>query len=265
VNPLYDELAPWWPLLSPPADYAEEAEVYARTLVEATRRPIRTLLELGSGGGNNASFLGLHFRCTLVDASEPMLKVSRALNPECEHIVGDMRTVRLGRTFDAVFIHDAIAYMTTESDLRRAFTTAFEHLEPGGAAVFAPDTVRERFQPNTDHGGLDGDGRALRYLDWIWDPDPNDTTYLVDFAFLLREGDAPPRVVTDRHVMGLFSRAEWLRWIADTGFEARAVPRGVFEREPSAGEVFVGVKPERRLRKWRGTRARRGGSTDLGV
>lgn len=90
--------------------------------------------------------------------------------------------------YPAVFVHDAILYMTTEADLRRAFATALEHLEPGGVALFAPDTVRERFEPKTDHGGRDGKGRALRYLDWIWDPDPRDDTCLVDFAFLLREG-----------------------------------------------------------------------------
>ncbi len=33
---------------------------------------------------------------------------SRELNPDCEHVLGDMRTLRLGRTFDAVFVHDAV-------------------------------------------------------------------------------------------------------------------------------------------------------------
>lgn len=47
---------------------------------------------------------------TLVDLSPEMLTTSCALNPECEHLPGDMRTVRLGRLFDAVFIHDAIIY-----------------------------------------------------------------------------------------------------------------------------------------------------------
>ena len=47
-----------------------------------------------------------------------MLALSATLNPECEHLEGDMRTLRLGRTFDVVFIHDAISYLTTEDDLR---------------------------------------------------------------------------------------------------------------------------------------------------
>ena len=99
---LYDEFASWWPLLSAPADYAEEAAFYARILNEAGRTRPRTVLELGSGGGSNASHLKARFEMVLVDRSDGMLAVSRALNPECEHIQGDMRRVRLGRQFDAV-------------------------------------------------------------------------------------------------------------------------------------------------------------------
>lgn len=55
---------------------------------------------------------------TLVDRSPEMLAVSFALNPECEHVVGDMRDMRLGRVFDCVLIHDAICYLTTEAELR---------------------------------------------------------------------------------------------------------------------------------------------------
>jgi len=166
---IYDELASWWPLLSPPADYEEEAGIYTRTLAEASARPLRTMLELGSGGGNNASHLKSRFEMVLVEPSAGMRAVSRALNPECEHVDGDMRTVRLGREFDSIFVHDAVCYMTTESDLRMAIKTAFLHCRPGGAALFAPDFVRENLRPSTDHGGSDEDSRGLRYLEWTWD------------------------------------------------------------------------------------------------
>ncbi len=151
------------------------------------RNTTHTLLELGSGGGNNASHLKARFSLVLVDRSPGMLQVSRALNPECEHVEGDMRTVRLGREFDAVFVHDAVVYMTTEADLRAAIETASVHCKPGGAVLFAPDHVRENFRPSTDHGGYDGVGRGLRYLEWTWDPDPADSTYIVDYAYLLRD------------------------------------------------------------------------------
>jgi SAM-dependent methyltransferase len=242
---LYAELASWWPLLSAPADYAEEAAFYRETLVASSRRPPRTLLELGSGGGNNASFLKSHFELTLVDRSPGMLEVSRALNPECEHVQGDMRTARLGREFDAVFVHDAIAYMTTEADLRQALETAFVHCRPGGSALFAPDHLRETFHASTSHGGQDGaDGRALRYLEWTWDPDPADTTYTVDYAYLLRASDGSMHVERDRHIEGLFGRGDWLRLLAHVGFEARAVPFDHSEVDPQTLEVFVATRPE---------------------
>ena len=241
---LYSELADWWPLMSAPDDYAEEAATYQRILLEASGIPTHTLLELGSGGGNNASHLKARFDLVLVDRSPGMLQVSRTLNPGIEHVEGDMRTVRLGREFDAVFVHDAVAYMTTEADLRSAINTAYVHCKPGGAVLFAPDHVRENFRTSTDHGGHDGVSRGLRYLEWTWDPDPGDSSYVVDYAYLLRDTDGSMRVEWDRHVEGLFARADWLRLLADAGFEPKVVAFEHSELEPGQYEIFVGTKPD---------------------
>jgi len=235
---LYRDLASWFHLLTPPRDYAEEAAYYRDALAGVVGRG-GMLLELGSGGGNNASHLKADFRCTLTDLSPAMLEHSRRLNPECEHVAGDMRTLRLARSFDAVLVHDAVMYLTTEEDLRRAMETAFIHCRPGGAALFAADFVRETFRPGTEHGGGDGDGRALRYLEWTWDPDPADTEFVADFAYLLKEG-TEVRAVHDRHVCGLFPRGRWRRLLAGCGFEERSVPAAA---PGTVGEVFLGVRP----------------------
>ena len=240
---LYTELAEWWPLLSAPAEYAEEAAIYLEALVAACAHRPQTLLELGSGGGNNASHMKRRFEeIVLVDPSPGMLAVSRRLNPDCAHKEGDMRTVRLGRQFDCVFVHDAVCYMTTEDDLRRAVETTFLHCRPGGAALFAPDFVQENFRSGTDHGGHDGEGRGLRYLEWTWDPDPTDRTYTVDYAYVLREVDGSARAVHDRHEEGLFPRTAWLRILSEGGFEPAVVPFDHTELDASA-ELFVARKP----------------------
>ncbi len=245
---MYTELADWWPVLSRPADYEEEAGIFTRTIQQMLPEA-HTLLELGSGGGNNASFLKQHFQVTLVDRSPHMLAVSQRLNPELPHLPGDMRDVRLGQTFDAVFIHDAIMYLTSEADLLQAFETAFAHTRPGGMALFVPDCVRETFHAESSWGGHDGADvtppqpkRALRYLEWTYDPDPQDSTYLVDYTFLLREGAQAVRCVYDRHVNGLFPRATWLHLIAQAGFQPRALPYQHSEFSEPA-DLFVGLKP----------------------
>jgi hypothetical protein len=241
---LYTEFADWFHLLTAPADYAEDARLYLDLLADASGEPPRTLLELGSGGGNNASHYKRAVRATLVDRSPGMLRLSRRLNPECEHRQGDMRSVRLGRTFDAVLVQDAVLYLTTEDDLRQAMATAFVHCRPGGAALFAPDFVRETFVPATTHGGHDGAGRALRYLAWIRDPDPADTTYVVDFVYLFHEDGRPTRTAHDRHVQGLFGRADWLRLLGEVGFRPAVRPFAHSELPAGAVTVFVAVKPD---------------------
>ena len=240
---MYGDLADWWHLLSPPEEYAEESAFYLDRLLEACTFPPRTLLELGSGGGNNASFMKTRLEPVLVDISEEMLRASRRLNPECEHVQGDMRTVRLERQFDCVFVQDAVCYMTTRADLRAAIDTAFVHCRPGGAALFAPDHLRENFHPSTDHGGSDGEDRAIRFMEWVWDPDPADETYLVDYVYALREPGGSVRVLHDRHVEGLFARETWLRMLREAGFEAAAVPCDHSQLEPGSYEVFLARRP----------------------
>jgi SAM-dependent methyltransferase len=237
---LYDELADWWPVFSPSRAYRREAAHFARVLRMATKPPKRTLLELGSGGGNSASYFKRYFEMTLVDISPRMLRVSRRLNPESRHMKGDIRTVRLGRLFDAVYVHDAICHMTSEEDLLAVMRTAYEHCRPDGAALFVPDFVRETFVEGTDQGGSDAERGSVRFLQWIVDPDPTDTTYVIDFAILIRDRTGRARVEHDRHVQGIFPRAQWLRLLRDVGFKASVV------RDRRVREAFLGRRPELR-------------------
>lgn len=236
---LYSELAQWWPLLSHPDDYAEEAAVFIDAIVANSRQEVRKVLELGSGGGNNASHMKKHFELTLVDLSPGMLEVSRRLNPECEHLQGDMRTVRLDRTFDAVFVHDAIMYMATEADLAAAIETAAVHVKPAGLALFVPDETTENYEPRTDHGGHDGDGRSMRYLEWST-PARDDNTADVTMVYVMRDGEAL-RVEHETWTYGLFPRDTWLRLISDAGLGPVVLPFPHSEfNDPR--ELFVGLK-----------------------
>ena len=234
---LYHDLARWWPLLSPPSDYKEEAADVLSRLATVTSSSATTLLELGAGGGSLASHLKHRFRLTLTDLSPEMLAVSQAVNPECEHLPGDMRSMRLGREFDVVLIHDAIMYATDATSLRETLRTAAIHCRAGGTVVVLPDHVRETFEPGSDQGGHDApDGRGLRYLEWTWDPDPADDTYIVDYAFLLRASDGTVTVEHDRHVEGLFARDWWLQWLGEAGIPARS------SVDPWDRDVFLGTR-----------------------
>ena len=59
----------------------------------------------------------------------------------------------------------------------------------------------------------------------------------------MRSPDGEVRVEHDRHVEGLFSRAEWLRLLSEAGFEPAVVPMEHSELEPGSYEVFVAKRP----------------------
>lgn len=213
---LYNELAHWWPLMSPPEEYDEEAAAIGALLDPegATKR----VLELGSGGGHLASHLKARFRMTLVDVSPRMLDMSRSLNPDCRHLQGDMRSLRMGETFDAVLIHDAVCHLSEAGDLQAALNTARAHLDPGGVAVFCPDQTLDIFTPDTSTGGTDGADRGMRFLGWTH-PEVTGTSYRVDLAYLLRDADGSVRVEHDHMTMGIFSREHWKQALISAGFE----------------------------------------------
>jgi SAM-dependent methyltransferase len=185
---LYDDLAAWWPLLSPPEDYEAEAPDLLQRLGVSPDARAGTMLELGAGGGSLAFHLKRHFDLTLTDRAPAMLAVSRAVNPECDHVAGDMRTLRLGREFDVVLVHDAIMYATEPADVQATLRTAAVHCRPRGTVVVLPDF------------------------------------------------DGTVTVAHDRHVEGLFPRAQWLAWFAEAGLPAsRAM-------DPWGRDVFLGVR-----------------------
>jgi SAM-dependent methyltransferase len=219
---LYDDLAKYWPIFSAPEEYDGEARFIAGLLENAVVGPLVEVLELGCGGGNLASHFPRAWRLTLTDLSPGMLAHSRSLNPAADHHEGDMRTLRLGRTFDGVIVHDAVMYMTTEADLRKAIETAFAHCRPGGAAIIAPDFVAETFAESSELGGEDGPAVQMRWLEWTFDPDPTDTTFEAHYSGLVREG-ASVRSFHDVHVEGLFPRATWLELLRTAGFTPEIV------------------------------------------
>ena len=216
---LYGDLAWLWPVMSPPEEYADEAQYWLRQLRLRLPAGRRRVLELGCGGGHFLHQLVPEYDAVAVDLSEAMLEHSRRMNPGVEHHVGDMRTVRLGETFDAVLIHDAISYMLTEDDLRAAFATARAHLHPGGLLLVAPDHYADTFtSPYVDDDTKSDGETTLTYVEYSVVLDPNDTMVETVYTYyIVRDGEL--RVEMDRHTTGLFPLATWERALTEAGFD----------------------------------------------
>ena len=236
---LYGDLAHLWPLFSPPEDYADDADHWRRAVRKRLGPGRHRMLELGSGGGHTLSHLTDDFEVTAVDLSEEMLALSRQLNPGVPHHLGDMRTVRLGETFDVVAIHDAVCYLTGEADLEATFLTAREHLRPGGILLLCPDYLAESFaSPTVLHWICHRQQPKFTVIEYCHDPDPEDTTIESVFFFLFQD-EGGLRIEQDHHVTGLFPSSVWLTRLDGAGFDAELVSLPGYEGG-YGGHLFVG-------------------------
>lgn len=242
LNRLYNEFAHLYPLISSPEAYTAEAKLWKRILREKLGPGRHSLIEMGVGGGFNLSHFVDEYECTGSDLSEKMVINSLRLNPTVPHVVADMRTMRLGRTFDAYLIHDAICYMQTEDDLKQTFATAMMHLKPGGVFITTPDYYKETFVDGmVRHNTLTDGKTTLTHLEYEYDLDASDTTNQMLIFYLIRQG-GKLRVEKDLHVFGLFPTETWLRLMNEAGFEAERRLHGGYE-DGREGYFMIGVKP----------------------
>ncbi len=137
----YESIADWRSVISPPSEYAEEAALYVEMIRGATPGP-RAL------GARQRRQQRLAHEARLCHdprraADRMRRELSCVLNPECEHVAGDMHDVRLGCAFDAVFVHEAVIYMTTESPARGFGDSLVAH-RAANAAPYARDAPIRR-------------------------------------------------------------------------------------------------------------------------
>ncbi|MBU1698734.1 MAG: class I SAM-dependent methyltransferase [Candidatus Eisenbacteria bacterium] len=220
---LYDDLAWLWPMWGGPEEYADYCTHVVRLISAHAQIPVRSLLNIGCGGGKNAFNLKRHYNVTGLDLSPRMLELSRALNPECAFLPGDMRGFNLDRAFDAILMDDAISYMANRANLRSAFEAAYRHLSPGGVMVVGPDYTKETFVQNrTVATPAVGTAKLAKvevvFVENDYDPDPTDECYEGTILYLIRE-HGRLRVETDCHILGLFAYEVWRETLTEVGFQ----------------------------------------------
>ncbi len=240
---LYNDLAWLWPLWGDASTtYAAWCDQVTRLIRQYAQWEVRTLLNMGCGGGKNAFNLKKQFEVTGIDISPAMLDLARQLNPECQFLLGDMRTCYLDQLFDAVLIDDAISYMASRGDLAAVFQNAYRHLRTGGVMVVEPDFTKETFRQNcTRVSSADPKVKPAHievvFIENDYDPDPTDDTCEGAIIYLIRE-NGRLRIESDLSVMGLFPLDVWRKALHEAGFEVHEEASS----EESGHVIFACVK-----------------------
>jgi SAM-dependent methyltransferase len=139
MTKVFNSYAAYYDLLYRDKDYKGESE-YILKFFEKYNLFEGSILELGSGTGKHAFHMAHRgFDIQGIDYSESMVEIANSKNKQ-ENIsfeVGDVRTYRAGKVFDAVIsLFHVASYQSSNLDLQNMFLTAAEHLNPGGLFMF---------------------------------------------------------------------------------------------------------------------------------
>jgi SAM-dependent methyltransferase len=136
TSSVFNAYSRYYDLLYQDKNYVGEAD-YIQALLISQGITQGSLLEFGSGTGIHGCMLAARgYHVQGVERSPEMVARAKVVEGfSCQQ--GDICKIRLGRTFDAVLsLFHVISYQITNADLAAVFTSAREHLKPGGVFIF---------------------------------------------------------------------------------------------------------------------------------
>jgi SAM-dependent methyltransferase len=215
-----------------PAESAEVADLVLR------RRPgARTLLDVACGTGGHLEHLRDRFTVTGFERSSHMADLARKKVPGVEIHEGDMRRFDLGTTFDAVTcLFSSIGYMTSTEDLARAVTAMVGHLSPGGVLVVDPWLFPERWIDG--HVGAIAASEPGMAVARVTSSHRLGRLSVLEYHYTAATAEGVDRF-SERHEMGLFTRAEYEAAFERAGATGVAYEPGGFD----ARGRFIATRP----------------------
>jgi SAM-dependent methyltransferase len=225
---VFQDYARYYDSLYGDKDYKAECDFLEEVFSKYATGKVASILDLGCGTGGHAQLLAQRgYRVTGIDRSDPMLEQARSktagLNPAPELASGDIRTIDLGKTYDAVIAMFAVmGSMTSNEDLIAAFKTARRHLKLGGLFVFdAWSGLAVLTERPTDRYKIveRGDERIIRFVH----PELNVLRQAVDvhYKVLHLRGDRVAEEVDEVHSMRYLFPQELGYSLKESGFNVK--------------------------------------------
>jgi SAM-dependent methyltransferase len=223
---MFTQSAPYYDLIYAFKDYAAEAAIIHEIIHTHRRRVGNALLDVACGTAKHLAQLKHYYLVEGVDLDEGgVLSIARRRLPDVPFYVGDMVDFDLGRTYDMVTcLFSSIGYARTLPRMRRAVANMAKHTAPGGVLILEPWFAPGEFIPGKV---------TARFVD---EPDlkiarmnvgeVEGTLSLLHFHYMIADPTGI-RYFSEKHELGLFTRAEYESALTDAGMTFEYDPKGL--------------------------------------
>ena len=231
-------------------DYAAECDFLEEVFASQGIGTGASVLDLGCGTGGHVVPLSVRgYAMTGVDLSAAMIDQAAAKVAEsgvgADLAVGDIRTLELGRTYDAVIsMFAVVSYQLTDADAAAVFATARRHLTAGGVFVFdvwhGPAVLAQRPEVKTKTVATSGGDTITR----VARPTLDETARTVEVAYDVTRtsGGVVVERTAEAHTVRYFFADELRRLLDEAGFgDVTIGPFGELGREPTEEDWNISV------------------------
>ncbi|MBV9579253.1 MAG: class I SAM-dependent methyltransferase [Chloroflexi bacterium] len=204
-------------------DYAAECDLIDHVFATYASGTVRRVLDLGCGtGGHSVVLAERGYQVVGVDRSEDMLRLARGRGSAARFQLGDITTVNVGETFDAVLVMFAVlGYLTDNHDVRAALAAARKHVDANGLLFadvwYGPAVLAQRPSERVKVIDAPLDGQVIRVASS--ELDPRRDVCSVDYHLWRLEDGKLIAEVRERHPMRYFFEPELQAFLGDAGFE----------------------------------------------
>jgi SAM-dependent methyltransferase len=253
----FGEYSAYYDVLYQDKDYPAESS-YVIDLIRRSSTRAKEIVDFGCGTGTHALLLSeAGYEVTGVDRSEAMLQIAQtkftANQDQCrvKLVKGDIREIRLGRTFDvAVSLFHVLSYQTKNDDVINTIRTFAKHLPPGGLLIFdfwyGPAVLT--LKPETRVKRLTKDNLKITRIS---EPQflSNENCVDVHYTLVSSQPDGSSSTITEVHSMRYFFEPELRFFLAICGFHALHFYEWLTFSEPKLNSWGVVCAAQRTLDK----------------
>jgi SAM-dependent methyltransferase len=223
---VYDKSARIYDLLyvgSGIKDYPAEAAELHR-IIQDTSPAAQTLLDVACGTGAHLVEMQRWYAVEGVDLSPAMLAVARTRLPGIPLREADMRTLDLGKTFDAVTcLFSSIGYMTEPAEMRAAIARLATHVAQGGVLIvdgwIRPDRWLDNFRPDSPDVASDDEVTVVRLSSSRRDGSITE----LEMHHLVQTDDGIEYFM-EPHRLRLTETDDYVSAVTEAGLQARVIP-----------------------------------------